>query len=83
MANEIKNQEFNKHIKQLQSMIGDKQIITLAENYYNLKVEMTALIRSVKEKENSLIAKKKAENTGLCSIYRHIYFNTIILSITR
>ena len=62
MANEIKNQEFNKHIKQLQSMIGDKQIITLAENYYNLKVEMTALIRSVKEKENSLIAKKKAEN---------------------
>ena len=36
MANEIKNQEFNKSIKQLQAMVKDKQIIGLAEKFYNL-----------------------------------------------
>ena len=60
MANEIKNQEFNKSIKQLQAMVGDKQLISLAEKYYNLKVEMSTLTRSVKEKENALLAEKPA-----------------------
>ncbi|MBR4998628.1 MAG: translation initiation factor IF-2, partial [Clostridia bacterium] len=55
MANVTKNQEFNKAIKQLQSMVNEKQIISLAEKYYNLKVEMSSLTRAVKEKENALI----------------------------
>ena len=55
MANETKNQEFNKAIKQLQAMVKEKQIITLAEKFYNLRVEMSSLTRSIKEKENSLI----------------------------
>lgn len=55
MANEIKNQEFNKAIKQLQSMVKDKLFINLAEKYYNLKVEMSGLTRTIKEKENALI----------------------------
>ena len=64
MANEIKNQEFNKSIKQLQAMVKDKLFITLAEKVYNLKNEMGVLTRSVKEKENQLLlnqAKKLAE----------------------
>ncbi len=55
MANVTQNKEFNRAIKQLQAMVKDKQIISLAEKFYNLKVEMSALTRSVKEKENSLI----------------------------
>ncbi len=55
MANETQNKEFNKAIKQLQSMVREKQIISLAEKFYNLKVEMTALTRNVKEKESALI----------------------------
>lgn len=55
MTNVTKNQEFNKAIKQLQSMVNEKQIISLAEKYYNLKVEMSSLTRAVKEKENALI----------------------------
>ena len=55
MANITQNKEFNKAIKQLQSMVRDKQIINLAEKFYNLKVEMSALARNVKEKENALI----------------------------
>ncbi len=55
MANETKNQEFNRAIKQLQAMVNDKQIINLAEKFYNLKVEMTTLTRAVKEKENALL----------------------------
>jgi len=55
LANEIKNQEFNKSIKQLQVMVNEKQIMALAEKFYNLRVEMSALTRSVKEKENALI----------------------------
>ncbi len=55
MANEIKNQEFNKAIKQLQSMVKDKLFINLAEKYYNLKVEMSGLTRTIKEKENALM----------------------------
>ena len=55
MANEIKNPEFNRAVNQLKAMIVDKQIIGLAEKFHNLKVEMSALTRSVKEKENALI----------------------------
>ena len=55
MANEIKNQESYKAIKQLQVMVREKQIMNLAEMYHNLKNEMSTLTRNVKEKENSLI----------------------------
>ena len=55
MANETKNQEFNKAIKQLQAMVQDKQIIGLAEKFFNLKVEMSNLTRTLKDKESSLI----------------------------
>ncbi len=55
MANETRNQEFNRAIKQLQAMVNDKQIIGLAEKFYNLKVEMSSLTRAVKEKENALL----------------------------
>ena len=55
MANVTQNKEFNRAIKQLQAMVRDKQIIGLAEKFYNLKVEMSALTRSVKEKESALI----------------------------
>ena len=61
MANEIKNQEFNKYIKQLQSMVGDKQILVLAEKYHNLRVEMSTLTRAVKEKETNLLLNSKKE----------------------
>ena len=56
MANETRNQEFNKSIKQLQSMVNDKLFISLAENFYNLKTEMVNLTRAVKEKESKLMA---------------------------
>ena len=55
MTNTTQNKEFNRAIKQLQAMVRDKQIISLAEKFYNLKVEMSTLTRSVKEKESSLI----------------------------
>ena len=55
MANITQNKEFNRAIKQLQAMVKDKQIISLAEKFYNLKVEMSALTRAVKEKESALI----------------------------
>ncbi len=55
MANETQNKEFNKAIKQLQIMVREKQIINLAEKFYNLKVEMSALTRNVKEKETAII----------------------------
>ena len=55
MANETQNKEFNKAIKQLQAMVRDKQIINLAEKFYNLKIEMSTLTRNVKEKESALI----------------------------
>ena len=55
MVNEVKKQEFNKAIKQLQSMVKDKLFISLAEKYYNLKTEMTAITRNAKEKENALL----------------------------
>jgi len=58
LANETKNQQFNKSIKQLQSMVQDKMIINLAEKFYNLKSEMSVLTRAVKEKENSLLLKQ-------------------------
>ena len=55
MANETQNKEFNKAIKQLQAMVREKQIINLAEKFYNLKIEMSTLTRNVKEKESALI----------------------------
>ena len=58
MANEIKNQEFNRAIKQLQTLVRDKNIISLAERLHNLKVEMSNLTRAVKDKENSLLMEK-------------------------
>ena len=58
MANEIKNQEFNKAIKQLQTLVRDKNIISLAERLHNLKIEMSNLTRAVKDKENSLLVEK-------------------------
>lgn len=60
MANETKNQEFNRAIKSLQSMVKDKMFISLAEKFFNLKQEISGLTRAIKEKENSLIL---AENT--------------------
>jgi len=55
LANETKNQQFNKSIKQLQSMVQDKIFINLAEKFYNLKSEMNVLTRAVKEKESALL----------------------------
>ena len=55
MANDNKNQEFNRAIKQLQSMVKDKLFIGLAEGFHNLKNEMANLTRAVKEKESSLL----------------------------
>ncbi len=59
MANETKNQEFNKSIKQLQAMVKEKMLIGLAESYYNLKIEMNNLTRAVKDKESKLILANK------------------------
>ena len=64
MVNETKTQEFNKSIKQLQQMVSEKQLIGLAEQYYNLKTEMNGFARAMKEKENALLleeTKKLAE----------------------
>ena len=36
-------------------MVKDKLFISLAEKFYNLKVEMGALVRQVKDKENELL----------------------------
>lgn len=58
MANETKNQEFNRAIKQLQVLVRDKNIMSLAEKLHNLKVEMSNLTRAVKEKETSLLVEK-------------------------
>lgn len=55
LTNETKNQEFNRAIKQLESMVREKQFINLAEKFYNLKVEMSTLTRAVKEKESALV----------------------------
>ena len=55
MANEIKNQEFNRAIKQLQAMVREKSLMNLAENVYNLKVEMNNFTRGLKEKETALL----------------------------
>ncbi len=62
MAEELKNQDFNRSIKQLQSMVKDKLFINLAEKYYFLKGEMASLTRAVKDKENSLLAEASAVN---------------------
>ena len=59
MANEIKNQEFNKSIKQLQNMVREKNFINLAEKFHNLKLEMSNLTRAVKEKETNLLVEVK------------------------
>ena len=61
MANETKNQEFNKSIKQLQSMVKDKMLINLAEKYFNLKSEMNNLARAVKEKETKLLIEESQQ----------------------
>ena len=61
MANETKNQEFNKSIKQLQSMVKDKMLINLAEKYFNLKSEMNNLARAVKEKETKLLIEESKQ----------------------
>ena len=53
------NQEFNKSIKQLQSMVRDKMFISLAEKFYNLKQEMNNLMRAVKDKETKLLVETK------------------------
>lgn len=58
MANEIKNQEFNKAIKQLQGLVREKEIVSLAEKLHNLKTEMSNLTRAVKDKENALLLEK-------------------------
>ncbi len=60
MANEIKNQEFNKSIKKLQSLVGDRELVNLAEKFYNLKTEISALTRNLKEKENNLLTSSKS-----------------------
>lgn len=59
MANEnIKNQEFNRAIKQLTLMVKDKTFMSLAEKFYYLKNEMSTLTRSLKEKETNLLKVK-------------------------
>ena len=63
MANEIKNQEFNKSIKQLQTLVRDKNIISLAEKLHNLKIEMSNLTRAIKDKENSILLEKSKVET--------------------
>ena len=63
MANETKNQEFNRAIKQLQGMVKDKMFMNLAEKFYNLKVEMTNLTRVVKDKESSLLLEENKKIT--------------------
>ena len=57
MAENNKPQEFNRAIKQLQSMVKDKLLVNLSEKYYTLKLEMSGVMRSVKDKEASLILK--------------------------
>ena len=42
-------------IKQLQQLVQDKALIGLAEKFYILKNEMSALTRTLKEKENNLL----------------------------
>ena len=63
MANETNNQEFNKSIKQLQSMVKDKMLINLAEKFFNLKTEMSNLVRAVKEKETKLIIEENKQQS--------------------
>ena len=58
MVTENKNQEFNKSIKQLQSMVRDKLFLSLSEKFYNLKQEMNTLVRNVKEKESALLSEQ-------------------------
>ena len=62
MANETKNQEFNRSIKQLQTMVKDKMLVNLAEKFFNLKNEMSQLTRNLKEKENTLASQQQAES---------------------
>lgn len=57
MAEINKTQEFNKSIKQLQSMVRDRMLVNLSEKFFTLKQEMTGVMRSVKDKEASLILK--------------------------
>lgn len=57
MVENNKPQEFNRAIKQLQSMVKDKMLVNLSEKYYTLKLEMSGVMRSVKEKESALILK--------------------------
>lgn len=57
MVENNKPQEFNRAIKQLQSMVKDKMLVNLSEKYYTLKLEMSGLMRAVKEKESALILK--------------------------
>ena len=57
LAENNKPQEFNRAIKQLQSMVKDKLLVNLSEKYYTLKLEMSSVMRSVKDKEASLILK--------------------------
>lgn len=60
MANETKNTEFNKSIKQLQFLVKDKLIMSLAEKFYNLKIEMSSFTRTLKEKEGAIILQSTA-----------------------
>ena len=57
MAENNKPQEFNRAIKQLQSMVKDRMLVNLSEKYYTLKLEMSGVMRSVKDKEAALILK--------------------------
>jgi len=73
LTNETKNPEFNKAIKQLQIMVREKTLVSLAENYYNLKQDISAITRSAKEKENKIIAslgkeEKKVETPSVVSL---------------
>lgn len=42
-------------------MVKDKMLIGLAENYYNLKIEMNNFTRLVKDKESQLLVAEKAK----------------------
>ncbi len=57
MAEINKPQEFNKSIKQLQSMVKDRMLVGLSEKFFTLKQEMSGVMRSVKDKEAALILK--------------------------
>ncbi len=72
MANNTKNQEFNRAIKQLQSMVKDKMFINLAEKFYNLRQEMNVLTRSAKERETNLFLSETKKELSKTDVVKEV-----------